>query len=130
MTHRNIIWLLLTSGSNEPQSCRQRCWAIRKGNHYGEEHTTLFRNRQFTTFRGNLIQIGHQVGVAVAQRPEQGAEEQLLEDGAAPHILAVAHRGVEDPALAVQARPGGGEIGPLVIQVPHPGFTHTYQKAN
>ena len=51
------------------------------------------------------------VGVDAAGRPAQGAEQEPLVHGVFPDVLAVAHRGVEDAALAVGPAQVIGKLG-------------------
>src|SRR4051794_20148425 len=53
-------------------------------------------------------------GVDLAGCPVQGADQEALVEGVFPDVLAVSHRGVEDPPLAVHPGPGLGEAGSVV----------------
>src|SRR5438309_2260342 len=55
--------------------------------------------------RRGVFQVRRHVGLGVAEGPGEAAEEDVLEDRARPDVLAVAHRRVEDAALALHPRP-------------------------
>src|SRR5438309_2317425 len=68
---------------------------------------------------GGLLEVRTDVGFDVPHRPGKAAQEELLEHRVFPDILAVPHRGVEDPTLVVLTGPGGGEARPLVHETFH-----------
>ena len=57
----------------------------------------------------------------VADGPSDAADDEILELGAGPHVLAMAHRRVKHTAGAVFANPGGGIGGALVRRALHAG---------
>ncbi len=69
--------------------------------------------------RGDLGDVGLGAGVDLAGGPVQGAEQEALIERIGPDVFAMAHRGVEDPTLAMHPRPGLGEIGSVVLPVDH-----------
>src|SRR4051794_1693371 len=74
--------------------------------------------RDVLVMGGRARGVGRDVRVDLPGRPLDGADDQTLELRVGPDVLAVAHRGVEDAALAVHARPGLGVVRPLVIVAP------------
>src|SRR5690242_15848483 len=58
--------------------------------------------------RSNLGDVRGDVGLDLASGPHHRADEEALVLGVLPDVFAVAHRGVEDVALAVEPGPGLG----------------------